>query len=460
MISVVMPVYNDCVEYVQLSIASILNQTYKDFELIIVDSSDAYSFQDEIEISDSRIRYFWVEKNGIANALNYGISKAFGEYIARMDADDIAISNRFEIELDYLKTHPTVMAIGGRGDIIDGTGTVVTAFARENVVCSIDRIVPKMFFENCFWHPTMMIRKVVFDKGLKYDPNHTAEDYDLWTRMLGKYEIVNIPEKLVQLRVDQNNTTFVLNDKVHYSVADSSKKFISNELGVDFSDFDDKCFLRSKKLILYNTEFMLSEYIISQGKLLSLIFASANNSQRCNGDELINSINRRWNFVFSILGNDDFKRVAGISDGTNRINTAFMSAISRLSNGESVECVFDDESVQLIQKTCKDYYKFLHGNYRFVLYGLGERGKRFLSVYNAILSKEHFNWELSAISDKKKNNIDDVKYVCPDEINSIQYDFILVSSNKYFEDIKTELVGHGIDSEKIFGIDTFLQYAR
>ena len=108
MVSVLMSIYNERIEWIKQSVESILNQTYKDFEFIIVIDNpemdlECRKYLEKRTYEDARIKLIWNEKNiGLAQSLNKGIKIAKGEYLARMDADDISLSDRLEMELEYL----------------------------------------------------------------------------------------------------------------------------------------------------------------------------------------------------------------------------------------------------------------------------------------------------------------------------------------------------------------------
>lgn len=184
-ISVILPAYN-AERFLKEAIDSILNQTFRDFELIILNDGSTDRTEGIIlSYNDSRIRYVKNEQNlKLIKTLNKGIDLAKGKYIARMDADDISIPERFEIQLKYLSDHPEVAMVSAEAFMMDEDGNVmhksrhyVTHYPK---VCRFANI-----FECQFMHPVCMVRAEVL-KGYKYSLADVAmhvEDYELWSRM-------------------------------------------------------------------------------------------------------------------------------------------------------------------------------------------------------------------------------------------------------------------------------------
>lgn len=205
-ISVVMAAYNEKIDYIRQAIDSILKQTYDDFELIIVlDNPDNDVLNDYIRVranEDDRIILIYNGTNmGLAKSLNRGLQVAQGEYVARMDADDISMPNRFEIQIDYMEQHPECGLVCGRTEYIDGKGNktgVITPYYAN--VYAINR----MLEVGCvFTHPGIMVRRNSYEEVGGYHAFVSAQDYDLYLRMKEKGIIMAmVPEILVQYRVN------------------------------------------------------------------------------------------------------------------------------------------------------------------------------------------------------------------------------------------------------------------
>ncbi len=206
MISVIMGVYNPRNKDIfNLAIQSILDQTYTDFEVIICDdgSNEAtLEMLSEVASLDDRIKVIHNNGNqGLAFSLNHCLEIAQGDYIARMDDDDISAPTRFEVERKFLDEHKDIAWAGCNADLIDGTGKVWGTRKFEEFPT-----VNSLLFNAPFIHPTVMIRREVIDKAGGYSvakQTRRAEDYDLWLRLyaLG-YRGANIQDKLFQYRED------------------------------------------------------------------------------------------------------------------------------------------------------------------------------------------------------------------------------------------------------------------
>ncbi len=207
-ISVIMPVYNTPSQYLKESIESILNQTYKNFEFIIIDDGSTIKEVKETinSYKDPRIKYYYKDNSGIANTLNFGISKASGEYIARMDSDDIAIATRFEKQIAFFKKNPDISICG----------SWYRVFPQNKTVKMIPHPRYLDFIKKCcIGHPTVMFRKSDFDKyNLKYDENFLCEDYELWSRAVRYLRFANIQEVLLLYRLSQHNISQIKHEEI------------------------------------------------------------------------------------------------------------------------------------------------------------------------------------------------------------------------------------------------------
>lgn len=202
-ISVIMATFNEPVSYISASIESILNQTYANFEFIIIDDSTNPDTIETINSYTADIRIVIIRKNfrlGFARALNEGLKIARGQYIARMDGDDISIGDRFERQVEYLSKHPNIDILGGNMQIINESGYVVSQrnYPRKGLSLQIGAI-----FRSPVAHPTVMFRKSVVDSHLYYDETFSkAEDTEFWFRLRNNgFTIANIPYNLLNFRI-------------------------------------------------------------------------------------------------------------------------------------------------------------------------------------------------------------------------------------------------------------------
>jgi len=202
LVSVVMPVYNAGPFLVE-AIESILGQTYKNFEFIIVDdgsTDNSWEIIKNYAKKDKRIRAFQIPKNsGVSNAANLGTSKAKGWFIARMDADDVSLPYRLEKQVEFLKKNPQVVAVGGQCLVINKEGNLA-----GNKTFPIE---PEKLKEMIFWaipiqQPTLMVNRSLLPKDFGwYSPTCTSgEEVDLLFRLMKYGQIVNLKDRLLFYR--------------------------------------------------------------------------------------------------------------------------------------------------------------------------------------------------------------------------------------------------------------------
>lgn len=202
-ISVIMPVYNTEESYLREAIESILNQTFADFEFIIINDGSTNNAQDVIlSYKDSRINYVVNEKNlGLIKTLNKGFDLAKGEYIARMDSDDISLPKRFEKQVDFMDKNPNVHVAGSWYEWFPK--------CKVQKPPTNDKDIKECLLvqSNSLAHPTVMLRKSVIDKlEARYDENYAyVEDYALWLSLVDKVDFANIDEILLKYRIHPNS---------------------------------------------------------------------------------------------------------------------------------------------------------------------------------------------------------------------------------------------------------------
>ncbi|MBH10188.1 MAG: hypothetical protein CMG74_07535 [Candidatus Marinimicrobia bacterium] len=229
LISVVMPVYNDA-SYLNQAIDSILYQTFSDFEFIIInDGSTDNSFDIITSYEDPRIILLNNKTNlGISKSLNYGLGYVKGQFVARMDASDIALPKRFEKQIKYLKKEKGIGLvtcfhenINPEGDSLDSTNRNI--HPKDSQVYT--------FFRNYITHSSVMINLDIIPE-IKYNEDCAAEDFELWMRLSEKTEFYIIPTVLMKIRIDENG----LSQRNKINCDSASKRIINNilkRIGVD-----------------------------------------------------------------------------------------------------------------------------------------------------------------------------------------------------------------------------------
>lgn len=243
-ISVLMAIYNG-ERFAKEAIESILDQTFTDFELILIDDcSNDNTLQIMKQYDDPRVVIIENERNlGLARSLNRGLEVAHGKYIARMDADDISMPDRFSKQIEYLEKHFDIDVCGSWIESIDKNGNLII-FGKSKPPLSSNVINCYLLFQNPVVHPTVIFRNRIFQKIDPYNPEfNIAQDYDLWTRTIGNYKIANMPEFLLKYRIHGNNLSYNF-EKTLLEEYKIRKNVIEIFLKSKFSAYEDKVFIQ------------------------------------------------------------------------------------------------------------------------------------------------------------------------------------------------------------------------
>lgn len=197
-ISVIMTAFN-AMPYLRPAIESILGQTFRDFEFIIVDDGSDDGSRSLIEsYSDPRIRYYFRPHQGRVNALNFACSVHQGEYIAIADADDISSSERFRVQLDFFQHHPRYDVVGSWVRRTDEHGNTIRVIRYP---ISHIHIVDTMPYSCSVSFPAAMIRSELLETDFPFNPAYlVAHDLDFWLRILPTAQFGNVPQPLVSYR--------------------------------------------------------------------------------------------------------------------------------------------------------------------------------------------------------------------------------------------------------------------
>ena len=197
-LSVVMSVYNGQ-DYLDEAVQSILAQTFKDFEFIIIDDgSTDTSLQKLKAYKDPRIKIISQENKGLVASLNHGITIAKGTYIARQDADDISDKTRFSKQLGFMLAHPTIVLIGSSMNVMNMKSRVTHKHA---VLLEDAELKTELLVRSPFAHgSTLFIKEAAKQAGLYRQESWPAEDYDLWLRMSQSGKFANLDEFLYTYR--------------------------------------------------------------------------------------------------------------------------------------------------------------------------------------------------------------------------------------------------------------------
>jgi glycosyltransferase involved in cell wall biosynthesis len=227
-VSVVMSVHNG-EKYLREAVDSILNQTFRDFDFIIIDDGSTDRSKEILEkyaTKDSRVHLISRENRGVPKSLNEGIALAQGELIAIMDADDISLPNRFARQIAYLRDHPQVAVVGSSVIYINTRGQKL--FVRhmpENhaEICQAHL----MGYGGMIFHPSAILKRSALDFVGGYDKSFRyASDYDLWCRIAVKYELANLQ---IPLLLKRYHSAAITQDKANMQ-ADEVNRALRREL--------------------------------------------------------------------------------------------------------------------------------------------------------------------------------------------------------------------------------------
>jgi len=245
-ISVVLPAFN-CEKYIGQAIQSVLQQTFTDFEFIIINDGSNDNTEEVIKsFSDSRIIYEKNDSNkGLVYTLNKGVDKAVGKYIARMDGDDICMPERFRKQIDYLEQNGKVDVLATIVTLIDENDQVKGIWPADlkNIhEKEIRRQLPK---DNCIAHPTVIGKVSVFKKYKYNQTQSQSEDYDLWLRLLNDNVIIHkLGEPLLLHRILPGSFTRTHKKNVFWKIGETQLRFAWQQIRKGKSGlFTGKAFL-------------------------------------------------------------------------------------------------------------------------------------------------------------------------------------------------------------------------
>ena len=235
-VSVLMSVYNG-EKYIEKAIESILNQTFRDYELIIINdgSTDSTStILSRYEKAEDRISVYHQANQGVGASRNRGCQIAQGKYIAVMDSDDISLPERLAKEIHYMEAHPEISVLGTWVECIDKDDKQVSVWQYPTAPGVIGWC---LFFTDCLAHSSVMMRRDFIEQLGFYRPEFAqAEDYDLWARASFVSRIANLPEILVRYRSWEGGLTSRYQQTVEQFSAQVTYSMITQLLGQEVSE--------------------------------------------------------------------------------------------------------------------------------------------------------------------------------------------------------------------------------
>lgn len=265
-----MSVYNG-ERYLRESVESILNQTFKDFEFIIINDGSTDKTEEILNsYKDGRLRIFNQPNQGLTRSLNKALRFAQGEYIARQDADDISLPKRIGKQVEFLDIHKDIAVLGTFARIINELGCVVGDVIQFPEI-EPEKIGRRLYFGNYLAHPTVMYRSSVIKKLGGYNEDFEfSQDYELWLRVIeGGYGIVSLPEYLsLYRRHDSQKSMVSLKMQTKYG-------YLARELAIEkglkkAKDKDSKAWLLFARGVFYYEQERYKKAMEEFNKALSL----------------------------------------------------------------------------------------------------------------------------------------------------------------------------------------------
>ncbi|MCK5285790.1 MAG: glycosyltransferase [Candidatus Pacebacteria bacterium] len=299
-ITVLMPVYNG-EKYLEESIKSILNQTFTDFEFLIINDASTDESKNIINsFNDPRIKLVENEENiGLTKSLNKGLILAQGEYVARMDDDDISLPKRFQIQVNLMNKNPKIGVVGTWAKVIgESNKKYIKTYS------NFEKIKALSIFKNILIHPSVMMRKNILDKyDLKYNEELThSQDYDLWARLMLYSPITNIKKILILYRIHKENESHLY---TKIQTQNSNKTRIKQLKNLKIIPTDEE------KIIHCNTykpkQYEITEFLNKTEQWLFKLIKQNNKIKYSKEPQFSMILANRWFNICSVNSDYDFK---------------------------------------------------------------------------------------------------------------------------------------------------------
>lgn len=436
LVSVLMPVYN-AETYLEEAIESIFHQTYKKLELLaLYDNSmdGTWEILKEYAQKDKRLKILMLPHRGIAAALNIGLDAAKGKYIARMDADDISLPDRFAVQVAYMEEHPQVGVCAAQMRSFQDNGVwvgnqAVTAMNAEELKAG-------MLFQCMIGHPTVMFRKDIMARdNWKYHTDVLCEDFDLWSRMIETVPFVLLPDILLNYRYNEYSITKNRANDVFLSSCEIVRRALEKVLKIDTKNYKLFDFRGIHQAI------WLDEPIVGhfkrQNQLLHEIYNNNQKLEYCNCEYLSGFIKRKWKFLFRNFGLMD-----QCSEKCQEIDLTKPC------------CDFSGDLAQEVGRIAEDLIGEMALPKTAVIYGAGIRGRKLMEQWDGLSSCGKLVWKLAGVADRRETGMvyqgKKIDCIKPSELSALNYDYILVSTDIYYDEIKTEMRSAGIPEGKIY----------
>lgn len=428
-VSVVMPVYK-AAKTLRRSIESILNQTFMDFEFIIVNEfgSDDGSQEmiEEYAQRDNRVRLIQnTYRQGFAESLNIGILESKGTYIARMDADDYSYPMRFEKQVSYMEGHPKCVLCGTYFRMVKSDQS---SYVIKNP-CDSEEIKAKLLFDCSFGHPTVMFRRGDFIKNnWMYRSEYRGEDFELWTRVDG--DVSNIPEILVDYYWHGENFSLLYEEEAIYGACQVVKAQLRRKLNIDRDRLPDLVYapivychkvpLGSHKMMAQVAELLAD---VEEKSAIHTVYSPV---------ALKKVLCSRWNLCLRYFFPRFECKSLNLPTLPEKGSGGFRQILADALQADEKTVVGE------ISKRVSSVESFVSDKKTFIVFGAGNQAEDFFEKY-----PDRIEWVHCFVDNdsSKWGALFCDRNICPpQEILSIQPDFVVISSQHYFDEICADLI--------------------
>lgn len=261
-ITVLMSIHN-AEQFVERAVGSVLNQSMGDFELLIIDdASTDRSMEIVRSLADERVRIVTNKQNlGLTVSLNLGLAASGSEYIARLDADDVAKTDRLQKQMEYMDSHPSTILVSSWRELIDEKGDVINTDAQKYTA---EDMFYLLHLRNVIIHSSTMLRRLPVIAAGGYDESFKkGQDFELWNRLSKLGRIEQLPEYLVQIRQHAGSISSksfgVQQDSVRRVVRREVRNLLGKELDNDMIDMIRSYVVDSGDPLLHRARLLLEE---------------------------------------------------------------------------------------------------------------------------------------------------------------------------------------------------------
>lgn len=269
MISIIIPTFNSK-QYISQALQTILNQSYKDYEIIVVDDGSADNTYEEVVKYKNHIKYYYKKNAGVASARNFGILKSKGDYICFLDADDLYKENKLENQIGFLKDNPHIDIVYNDVEIVDENLNYINTLRSEGVYSKKEDFLSMMLVRQIIPGPaSIMLRRKCIEEGIFYNEYYkNAEDYDFTLKLAKMFTYGYIPESLYVYRRHTQNLT-----NNHETQSNNEVKIVK-KLGIEYikSAILNSSFSKNDKMLVFAKVLIkISEWEEAKNILLKIL---------------------------------------------------------------------------------------------------------------------------------------------------------------------------------------------